>query len=136
MPNHAKEPYVKTPNKKFRDIYSPNRKLFQKLSAKAKFLWKFSEARGGLDRFFKKEFEDRFRALRSVRIPNSNSNFLQNHESFYTSFLSTEIFSNQKSKKYRSSAFGVSKFQFPTFGWELTQKFMQEFTRKFTQKFK
>jgi hypothetical protein len=33
-PNHAKEPDVKTPNKKFRDIYSPNRKLFQKFSAK------------------------------------------------------------------------------------------------------
>jgi hypothetical protein len=37
-PNHAKEPYVKTPNKKFRDIYSPSIKFFQKFSAKAKFL--------------------------------------------------------------------------------------------------
>jgi hypothetical protein len=47
MTNHTKESYVKTPNKKVSRYLFAEQKILQKFSAKAKFLWKFSEAGGG-----------------------------------------------------------------------------------------
>jgi hypothetical protein len=74
-PNHTKEPYVKRRIKKFRDIYSPNIKLFQK----------FSEARGD---FLKRKSKIVLMRCVPLRIPKFNSNnptFSKLPERFFTS---------------------------------------------------
>jgi hypothetical protein len=66
-----------------------------------------------VDRFFKKEIEDGFNAVRSVRIPNSNSNnpnFFQTSRKFLY-FSDPKISVRRKVPVVRHSAFPNSKFQ-------------------------